>query len=52
MITIHEVTCCGCRALSKSMWNPASIANMMSDDLDITEVVVLDYITTILYVGQ
>ena len=25
---------------------------MMSDDLDITEVVVLDHITAILYVGQ
>ena len=34
------------------MWNPASIANMMSDDLDITEAVVLDHITTILYIGQ
>ena len=34
------------------MWNPASIADMMSDDLDITEVVVLDHITAILHVGQ
>ena len=34
------------------MWNPASIADMMSDDLDVTEVVVLDHITAILYVGQ
>ena len=34
------------------MWNPASIADMMSDDLDVTEVVVLDHITPILYVGQ
>ena len=36
----------------KPMWNPASIADMMSDDLDITEVVVLDHITAILNVGQ
>ena len=34
------------------MWNPASIADMMSDDLDVMEVVVLDHITAILYVGQ
>ena len=34
------------------MWNPASIADMMSDDLDIMEAVVLDHITTILHVGQ
>ena len=34
------------------MWNPASIADMMSDDLDVTEVVVLDHIIAILYVGQ
>ena len=32
------------------MWNPASITDMMSDDLDVTEVVVLDHITAILYV--
>ena len=32
------------------MWNPASIANMMSDDLEITEAVVLDHITAILHV--
>ena len=49
---IHEVTCQGCRALPKPMWNPASIADMMSDDLDVTEVVVLDHIMAILYVGQ
>ena len=34
------------------MWNPASIADMMSDDLDVTEVVVLDHITAILYISQ
>ena len=34
------------------MWNPASIVDMMSDDLDITEVVVLDHTTAILYVGR
>ena len=34
------------------MWNPAGIADMMSDDLDVTEVVILDHIMTILYVGR
>ena len=34
------------------MWNPASITDMMSDDLDIMEAVVLDHITAILYVGR
>ena len=42
----------GHRALSKPMWNPASITDMMSDDLDVTEAVVLDHITAILYVGR
>ena len=51
LTTIHEVTCRGHRALSKPMWNPAGIANMMSDDLDVTEAVVLDHITAILYGG-
>ena len=48
---IHEATCRGCRALLKPTWNAASIADMMSDDLDVTEAVVLDNITAILYVG-
>ena len=34
------------------MWNPASIAEMMGDNLNVTEAVVLDPIMTILYVGQ
>ena len=34
------------------MWNPANITDMMSDNLDIIEVVVLDHITTILYIGR
>ena len=51
LTTIHEATHRGCRALLKPMWNPASIAEMMGDDLDVTEVVVLDHITAILYVG-
>ena len=33
------------------MRNPASIAEMMGDDLDVTEVVVSGHITAILYVG-
>ena len=52
LTTIHEATSRGCRALSKPMWNPASITNMMSDDLDVTKGVVLDHITAILYIGQ
>ena len=51
LTTIHEATHQGCRALSKPMWNPAGIANMMSDDLDIMEAVVLDHIMAILYIG-
>ena len=34
------------------MWNPANITDLMSSDLDVTEAVVLDHITAILYVGQ
>ena len=48
---IHEATHQGHRALQKPMGNPASIANMMSDDLDVTEAVVLDHIMAILYIG-
>ena len=48
---IHEATRRGCRALLKPMWNPASITDMMSDDLDVTEAVILDHIAAILYVG-
>ena len=51
LTTIHETICQGHRALLKPMWNPASIADMMSDDLDVMEAVVLDHITAILYVG-
>ena len=52
LTNIHEATHRGCRALSKPMWNLASIADMMSDDLNVTEVAVLDHITAILYIGQ
>ena len=31
------------------MWNPASIADMMNDDLDVTEAIVLNHIMAILY---
>ena len=34
------------------MWNPASITDMISDDLDITEAVVLDHIMAILYISR
>ena len=52
LTTIHEATHQGCRALSKPMWNPGSITNMINDDLDVMETVVLDHITVILYIGQ
>ena len=32
--------------------NSAGIVNLMEDDLDVTEAVILDHITAILYVGQ
>ena len=51
LTTIHEATYQGCRALLKPMWNPASITDMMSDDLNVMESVVLDHIMAILYVG-
>ena len=51
LTTIHEATHRGCRALLKPKWNPAGITDMMSDDLDVTELVVLDHITAILYIG-
>ena len=34
------------------MWSPSSIAEMMSDSLDITEALVLDHISAILYVSR
>ena len=52
LTTVHEATCQGHRALAKPMWKPASITDMMSDNLDVMEAVVLDHITAILYVGQ
>ena len=33
-------------------WNLASIIDIMEDDLDVTEAVLLDNTTTLLYVGQ
>ena len=52
LITVHEVTRRGHWALPKAKWNPAGIVNMMRDDLDVTEVVILDQVATILYVGR
>ena len=49
---IHEATKWGYRALLKLKWNLVSIADIMKDDLDVTEAVVLDHITPILCVGQ
>ena len=52
LITVHEATRRGCQALPKAKWNPAGIVDMMRDDLDVTEVVILDHIATILFVGR
>ena len=52
LITVHEATRRGCQALSKAKWNPAGIVDMMRDDLDIMEVVILNHIAAILYVGR
>ena len=52
LTTIHKATHQGHRALSKPMWNPASIIDMMSDNLNVTEAVFFDHITAILYVGR
>ena len=52
LITVHEATRRGRWALPKAKWNPAGIVDMMRDDLNIMEVVILDHIATILYVGR
>ena len=52
LITVHEATRSRCWALPKAKWNPARIVDMMRDDLDVTEVVILNHIATILYVGR
>ena len=52
LITVHEATRRGCQALPKVKWNLAGIVNMMRNDLDVMEVVILDHIATILYVGR
>ena len=51
LITVHEATGRGHRALPKAKWNPAGIVDMIGNDLDVTEVVIFDHIVTILYVG-
>ena len=52
LITVHEATRRGCRAISTLKWNPTNIADMMKDDIDVTETVILDYIAAILYVRR
>ena len=42
----------GMQGLVKTHVNPANITDMMSDNLDITKVVVLDHIMAILYGGH
>ena len=52
LITVHEATKRGHRALPKSKWNPANITDMMKDDIDVTEAVIHNHIATILYVRR
>ena len=50
-VTVYEVTKRGHPALPTALLNSAGIVNLMEDDLDVTEAVILDHITAILYVG-
>ena len=34
------------------MWNPANVVDLMEDDLDVTEAILLDGTTALLYVGR
>ena len=52
LITVHEATRGRHQALPKMKWNPTGIVNMLRDDLDVTKAVILDHITTILYIGR
>ena len=51
-VTVYEVTKRGCRALPTALLNSAGDVDLMEDNLDVTEAVILDHITAILYVGQ
>ena len=50
-VTVYEVTKRGRQALPTALLNSAGIVDLMGDDLDVTEAVILDHITVILYVG-
>ena len=50
-VTVYEVTKRGCWALPTALLNSTAIVNLMGDNLDVTEAVILDHITAILYVG-
>ena len=52
LITVQEATRRGCWDLPKVKRNPAGIVDMMRDDLDVMEVVILNHIATIFYVGR
>ena len=51
-VTVYEVTKRGCRTLPTALLNSASIVDLMGDNLDVTNAVILDHITAILYVGR
>ena len=50
-VTVYEITKRGCRALPTALLNSASIVDLMGEKRDVTETVILDHITAILYVG-
>ena len=51
-VKIHEASSKGCRAILTTLWSSANIVDIIEDDLDVTEAVVLDDTTALLYVGQ
>ena len=50
-VTVYEATKRGHQALPTAVMNSAVIVDLMEDDLDVSEVVILDHIMAILYVG-
>ena len=49
-VKIHEASSRGRRAIWTALWNSANVVDLMEDDLDVTEAVLLDDTTALLYV--
>ena len=49
-VKIHEASSRGHRAIRTALWNSANVVDLMEDDLDVTEAVLLDDTTALLYV--